>query len=387
MKVALFTDTYVPQMNGVVAYLNDAIRLLSQSEEVVLFAPGEGRYRCERVSEKFRICWIPSSPFPFYEGYRVASMDYRRVSKLLREEKPDIVHAHAPINLGLQGILAAKREKIPVVVTYHTHFPDYVPHLLNGRLPKVLAEASSSTVKKMIKHIFGMADIVTAPTEELARELRSYGLRNVVLLKNGIDFSKQACTQDEAASFRKAWGIPPEGKVALYLGRISFEKKLDRVLEAFKMVEKDGRYLVIVGGGPYLKRFKELASSLGVRNAVFTGFSKKTAPAYHSADFFISASDTETFGMTFVEGMYHGLPCIGVNRLGAKELIKDKRNGLLVEPDDVAGLAKAMERLFEDDALCGKLGKAARESALGYSITDSVEETRRLYRSLVKGRA
>jgi len=314
-------------------------------------------------------------------------MDYRRVSRILRDAPPDIVHAHAPINLGLQGILAAKRKRIPVVVTYHTHFPDYVPHLLDGKLPKVLAEASKSTVKKMIKHIFGMADIVTAPTSELARELRSYGLKNVVLLKNGVDFSRQACTDKEASAFRKEYGIPPKAKVALYLGRISFEKKLDKVLEAFKRVEEDGRFLVIVGGGPYLKRFKELASRLGLRNIVFTGFAQRTAPAYRSADFFISASDSETFGMTFVEGMHHGLPCIGVNRLGAKELISHMKNGLLVEPDDVSGLADAMERIFEDDALRARLGKAAMKSALGYSIEDSVKETRRLYRSLIKGRA
>jgi phosphatidylinositol alpha 1,6-mannosyltransferase len=135
MKIVLFTDTYLPQMNGVVAYLSDAIRQLSRNNEVVLFAPGTGPLQSEEVSKRFRIQWIPSVRFPFYEGYRIASINYKRVSSLLAEEKPDIVHAHAPVVLGLQGVIAAKRKGIPVAITYHTHFPDYLPHLLNGKLP------------------------------------------------------------------------------------------------------------------------------------------------------------------------------------------------------------------------------------------------------------
>lgn len=386
MKIALFTDTYKPQVNGVVAYISDAARELSKAHDVLLFAPGEGAFRVERVSRRFRICWVPSSPFPFYEGYRVAAVEYGKVSALLERERPDVVHAHAPVNLGLQGVVAAKRKGIPSVITYHTHFPDYVPHLMNGRLPRAFGKLSGYTVKRMVRHAFSMADVVTAPTHELAAELRSYGLKNVVCLPNGIDFSKLRCGAREVSAFRKAHGIGKGKKAVIYLGRISFEKRLDRLLEAFRMIERKDRVLMVAGGGPYLDKFRKFAELLGMKNVVFTGFVKNAGAAYRSAHVFASASDTETFGLTFVEAMHAGLPAVGVRRLGAKEVIRHNKNGLLVEPEDTEALARAMERLLEDGALRKRLADGAVRSSKAYSIKNSVGECVRIYRRLARGR-
>ncbi|MDD5171413.1 MAG: glycosyltransferase [Candidatus ainarchaeum sp.] len=388
MKIALFTDTYLPQINGVSIYISDAIRVLSKEHDVVLFAPGEGRLRMEQVSPRFRIWWIPSSPFPFYEGYRIASMNYKRVSDLLRKEKPDVVHAHAPINLGLQGIVAAKRKRIPTVATYHTHYPDYVPHLLSGKLPGVLRQATQFTAKKFVKHTFGMADVVTAPTHELVAELRSYGMDNVVHLPDGIDLAKLKCTKKEVMAFRKTHRITAGKKVVLYLGRISFEKRLDVLLEAFRSIERRDRLLVVAGGGPYLKGFRNIAGGLGIKNIIFTGYvkDKDLGAAYCCADVFASASDSETFGLTFVEAMYAGVPVIGVGRLGPKDIIKDGRNGILVKPGDTDCLARAMAKLLTHSALRERMGKEARKTALGYSIEKSAKRTLDIYRLLGAGR-
>ncbi|MEW6723060.1 MAG: glycosyltransferase [Candidatus Micrarchaeota archaeon] len=384
MKVAIFTDTYAPQMNGVVAYLQDSIRILAKKHEVVLFAPGEGHFRTETLPGGVKVHWIPSMPFPFYEGYRIAAMDYKRVSGLLAREKPDIVHAHAPVNLGLQGLVAAKRKRIPVVITYHTHFPDYVPHLLNGRLPGVLSRLSQMTVKSMIKHAFRKADAVTAPTMELAKELRSYGLDNVVYLPNGIDLRSLKCSPQEAAAFRKAHGIGQRKLVAVYLGRISFEKRIEKLLEAFKLLERDDAVLVIAGGGPYLRNFRQFAAALGLKNIVFTGFVKNKAAAYAASDIFVSASDSETFGLTFVEAMHMGLPAVGVSRLGAKEIIRHGKNGLLVAPGDARAFMRAIERLFSDSALRKRLGRQARKTSTKYSIESSVGKTVKIYERLAR---
>jgi phosphatidylinositol alpha 1,6-mannosyltransferase len=381
MRIALFTDTYLPQTNGVAVYIHDAIRTLSKEHEVILFAPGEGKLRTEQKAPDFRIHWIPSVPFPFYEGYRIASMDYRKIGRMLGEEKPDIVHAHAPINLGLQGILAAKGRKIPTVITYHTHFPDYVPHVL--KLPGPLKAASEHAVKKMIKHVFKHADVVAAPSRELARELKSYGLRNVDHIPNGVDMSTLACTKAAAASFRKAHRIPAR-KVVLYFGRISFEKRLDVLLEAFCMMEREDSVLVIAGGGPYLKNFKDLAKAMNLRNVIFTGFVENKAAAYACGDIFASASDSETFGLTFVEAMHMGLPVVGVKRLGPKEIISENKTGLLVEPSDPAGLAGAMSKLLSDKKLRQKMGKQGRIASQKYTIEASVDKTLRIYRRLLR---
>ena len=267
MKIALFTDTYLPQLNGVAVYLGDAIKELSKNNSVILFAPGEGPLKIEQISKNFKIYWIPSSPFPFYEGYRVASMDYKRISNVLKKDAPDVVHAHAPINLGLQGLLAAKRKKIPTVLTYHTHFPDYVPHLLSGNFPKVIDNISQEAVKKMIKYIFRKVDIVIAPTEELVRELHSYGLHNVTYVPNGIDFEKITYDKYRVDHFKKQYHIPAGKKIVIYLGRMSFEKKVDQLLRAFKMIEKPDRLLLVAGGGPYQKNLRDMAKKLGIKKA------------------------------------------------------------------------------------------------------------------------
>lgn len=384
MKIALFTDTYLPQTNGVVAYLCDAIAVLSKSHEVVLFAPGERQFRMEQVSANFRIYWIPSSPFPFYEGYRVASVDYPRIAALLKREAPDIIHAHAPINLGLQGVIAGKRSRTPVVVTYHTHYPDYVPHLLSSKLPPPFGDFGKYTAKKFVRHMFGMGDVVAAPTHELVNELRSYGMKNVVHLPNGVDLGKLRCSAKEVAAFRKAYRIPRGKKTIIYLGRLSFEKKVDKLLEAFRMIEDDGKFLIVAGGGPYLKNFREFARTIGIKNVVFTGYVKRPAVAYKAAQVFASASESETFGLTFVEAMNMGLPAIGVRKLGAKEVITDDRDGILVEPDDTAALANAMKRLLENDSVRRRMAAQGRKTAKRYSIQRSVKDTLRIYEGLLK---
>jgi glycosyltransferase involved in cell wall biosynthesis len=311
-------------------------------------------------------------------------MNYKRVSDLLKEVDPDIVHAHAPVVLGLQGMISAKRKGIPVLVTYHTHFPDYVPHLLNGRLPEPFSKVSDYTVKKMIKHAFGLADAVTAPTRELVRELRSYGVRNAMYLPNGIDLKRFTYGRKKAEGFRKRYGIAKGKKVVLYLGRVSFEKKLDILLQAFGMIEDKDRVLVIAGKGPYLDALKDLAKALGIRGIVFTGYLKDIPAAYAAADVFASASDSETFGLTFIEAMHVGLPVIGARRLGPKELIEHGKNGLLVKPGSASAMAKAMDRLLKDGRLRRRMGEAGRKISEAYSLEKSVEITLDIYRNLLK---
>lgn len=384
MKIAIFTDTYFPQTNGVVVYLSDFIKVLSEENEVVLVAPGGRQLRVEQCPRKMRIYWVPASPFPFYEGYRMASVDYRRVSDIIRKEKPEVVHAHAPVLLGLQGIFAAKRQGVPVAVTYHTHFPDYVPYLLNGKLPAFLSRLSNFTVQKMIKQVFKRTDAVTAPTVELEKELRSYGLRNVLHIPNGIDFGKFVSRKGGVERFRRKYKLRGK-KVILYAGRISFEKKLDVLLEAFTMIERKDRLLLIVGRGPYLKQLRNLAKGLGVRNTVFTGFldSASLSAAYQCADIFASASDSETFGLTYVEAMHFGLPVVAARKLGAKEVVENNKSGILVEPGSTIGFAKAMELLLDEPGLRKKMGKRGRERAKHYSIEESTAKTLLLYKRLI----
>jgi 1,2-diacylglycerol 3-alpha-glucosyltransferase len=385
MKIAIFTDTYKPQMNGVVAYLSNCVESLSKKHEVILFAPGDKELKIEK-KDNLKIYWIPSSPFPFYEGYKIASMDYKRISEILKKEKPDVIHAHAPVILGVQGMIAAKRQSIPTVITHHTHFPDYVPYLLDGKLPKAFDKFSKKSVEKLIKQVYKNADVVTAPTQELVNELSAYGLDNVTLLPNGIKLKRFVKNQKAVDALKKKLEIGDDKKVVVYLGRISFEKKLDVLLKAFRKIENNNRMLLIAGSGPYLEGIKQLAEELEIKNIRFSGFLEddEIPAAYACGEVFASASDTETFGLTFVEAMNMELPVVGVAMFGAKELIKPDKNGFLVEPGDIDKFAEAMERLLKNKKLRTKLGKTGHEMAKKYSLQNSIKKTLEIYKKVIE---
>jgi len=386
MKIAVFTDTYEPQVNGVVSVLESILPRLAKGNEVILFAPGNGSKMRMEQKGGITIYWAPASPFPFYEGYLMSAVAPREIDRVLKKEKPDIVHAHAPVLLGLQGILVAKRKKIPIVATYHTHFPDYLPYLLDGKLPGFLSPISTKTVEGLIRLVFSLADVSTAPTQELVNELKSYGVKNAVVLANGVDLSSMKADAKLCEEFREKNNIPEGKKIILYVGRVGFEKRLNVLLDAVEKMESKDFVLVVVGSGPQMENYLQYASSLGLKGVIFTGFvDKKTLPAaYASAHVFASASDSETFGLTFIEAMALGVPVIGVNRLGPKELIKDGKNGFLVEPGDSSTMAKRLDQLLSDNALRKRMSASAREMAEKFSIERSVEETLSIYRKLVK---
>jgi len=387
MRIALFTDTYHPQVNGVVSYLDAIMPRLSKKNPTILFAPGNVRkMKKEKKTKNFSIYWIPASNFPFYEGYRMSKVALRNIEKVLAKERIEIVHAHAPVLLGLQGMLIAKKMKIPIVATYHTHLPDYLPYLLDGKFPGFLSSLSQKTARGLIKFVFSMADVSTAPTNELVLELRKYGIKNTTRLINGIDLAKMKGGKGARDELMKRYSIPKGKKIILYVGRIGFEKRMNVLFSAVKRMRRKGCCLLVVGGGPQLESYKELVRDMGLENVIFTGFmDKRLLPsAYDCADVFVSASDSETFGLTFIEAMSLGTPAIGVSRLGPKELIVDGECGFLIPPGNASLMAKRIDLILSDDILRRSMGKSARMRAGDFSIEESLRQTIEIYEKLKK---
>lgn len=387
MRVAIFTDTYLPQVNGVVSYLESTLPRIARTNDVVLFAPGERKkISVEEKGKRFRIYWIPASSFPYYEGYRMSKVALKDIERILKKERIDMVHAHAPVLLGLQGMMIAKKLKIPIVATYHTHLPDYLPYLLDGKFPGFLNSISQKTVKGLIRLVYCWADESTAPSEELVKELQGYGVKNTTRLPNGVDLDRMKSSEKLKQEFVKQYRIPRNKKIILYVGRVGFEKRLGTLLDAVKRLKTKKFQLVVVGSGPQLENYKHHADMLGLQSVIFTGFveDRLLPAAYSVADVFVSPSDSETFGLTFIEAMATGLPVIGVNKLGPKELIKNGKNGFLVKAGDSRDMARKIEKLLSDSRLRKKMGEEAKNTAKGFSIDHSVKETIRIYRRLKK---
>jgi 1,2-diacylglycerol 3-alpha-glucosyltransferase len=388
MRIALFTDTYLPQINGVVSVLESVIPQLAKNNDVILFAPGSRKKMYSEKKGRLKIYWIPASPFPFYEGYRMSKVALKDIDRILEKEKIEIVHAHAPILLALQGVLIAKKKGIPSVATYHTHFPDYLPYLLDGKFPQLLNKISLKTTKKLIKFVYTLVDVPTAPTKELVRELRKYGVMNAIRLVNGVDLDKMDCKDEIICEFREKYSIPKNKKIVLYLGRVGFEKKIGVLLEALKKLKSKDWHMLVVGSGPQLDNYKQQANNLGIENITFTGFiDKKYVPAaYIASDIFVCASDSETFGLTFVEAMACKKPVIGVNKLGPKEIIDNEINGYLVRPGNSSQLAKRIDQLLKSESLRHRLGLAAAEKAKEFSLEKNVSQTLEIYEKLLENK-
>jgi 1,2-diacylglycerol 3-alpha-glucosyltransferase len=191
-------------------------------------------------------------------------------------------------------------------------------------------------------------DKVIAPTDEIKKILKENGFKGVEVLPSGMDLEKFKVNRIK--DLRKKFKIPKNAFVFIYFGRVSFEKRLDVLMKAFKMIEDDRTYLVIAGTGPFLKKFEEMGREIGIKNIRFTGFvpDEDLVSCYRMGDVFVSASDTETQGLVFVEAMACGLPVIGSDVGGSKDMIKDGKIGFLFKAGDENDLAEKMKKIMDD---------------------------------------
>ena len=377
LKILIVTDTYYPQKNGVVVFLDQILNRLKKDHNVVVIAPGI-KQKIENQNN-LKTYWVSSIQFPFYEGYRISTASSKTLEKIIKSENPDVVHTHAPIVLGLVVMGITKSLGIPTVATYHTHFEDYFPHLMKGNFKNALRLIGSVTTKKLIKHFYSRANIITAPSSEYVKLLKKYGLKKVELLENGIELARFKKNKND---IRKKYNLPSDKKIVLYLGRISFEKNLELLFNAFKEVDAT---LVIAGSGPYLNRYQKMAKDM--RNVFFTGFvdDYDLSQIYKTADLFVSASDSEVMPLTFIEAMVSGLPIICPKSRGTSDLVTHKVNGLLFTPNKASSLVRQLKRLLNDEVMLKKMSKKSKKMAENFSIAKCYKRTIELYKRLLNG--
>ncbi|MBU0591498.1 glycosyltransferase [Candidatus Micrarchaeota archaeon] len=389
LKIAMVTETYLPIKNGVDVLLLDLLPTLSQHADITLFAPGlEGnKIQIEHINDHLKICRVPTVPLPIYAGYNMPIISSRRLRKLLEQEQPDIVHLHAPVLMGIQALRISKALSLPTVATYHTHLPEYTGHIMKGTLHKFVTRVAKSIVEKLIKYVFSQVDMVITPTNIIKKLLEDYGvMAPVTHVPCGMDLNKyEYAGKEQGVKFRQEHNIPLEKPLVLYVGRISFEKKLEHLLNAFVGISE--ATLVIVGDGPSLNEYKKLAKTLGITDRVmFTGAidHKSLGPVYHSADIFVSPSDTETFGLTFTEAMMCGIPPIGVDRLGPSEIIISGHNGYLVAPNNPEALATKIRVLLHNPEIRRELGTQAKSDVRQYNTNNIAHKHMEVYHRVLE---
>jgi 1,2-diacylglycerol 3-alpha-glucosyltransferase len=336
-RIGIFSDTWLPNINGVVFSILNQIKTLQDEHELFLFVPKTHENKMEEIPKNVTVFEFPGLTFPSYPGYMM-SYPNPKLGRIAKKYRFDILHSHSPFLQGWYCMTIRKIQKIPMVATFHTHLAEYAGHILKGFAEETVKHILYGVTWGAIKNQYNKYDMVFTPSKMMCRELEQHGVSPVLEMPNPISpvFLENLQNLDSMKQkFRRRFGIPESATLLIYVGRIAFEKRLEVLLEAYKELQKKNSnlFLAIVGDGPQLGMYKRKAEKLNLKNYVFTGYvMHNILPiVYQTGHVFISPSDTETQGLTFIEAMSQGCPVIAVKARGVVDYIKDKENGLFAE--------------------------------------------------------
>lgn len=369
MKVGLFSDTYLPQINGVatsVRMLKES--LIAEGHEVYVFTttnPGAA----ENETNVYR---MPS--MPFVSANRLGMFYHPQIARTVKELDLDIIHTHTEFSLGMFGRHLAKGLNIPLVHTMHTKYEDYTHHLVKLN---VLSPMAKSAARKLSSAFCNCADEVIAPTGKVRNMLLDYGVRREIsIVPTGIELEKfrSSCARN-GRCVRSELGLNSDDKVILYVGRISEEKNIDEILIALKgyLPTRDNIKFVLVGDGPDRERLEEMSYELGINSqTIFAGGKKwdEIGAYYQMGDVFVSASQSETQGLTYIEALAAGVPVVAKDDPCLDGVVENGINGFKFgcQDDFIPSLDKVLsQKLLRDNLSEGALDTSARYSASGYA--------------------
>ncbi|MBI4438863.1 glycosyltransferase [Candidatus Woesearchaeota archaeon] len=383
MRIAVFTDCFLPQRNGVVTSVTNAARWLAARNHLLLIVTSS-RVRRASHKEGRNISVFFCRKFNFLKLMKFRDFDpalpSHSVVRQVRSFRPDVVHAHFPSFLGWAAVICSRMLRVPLVGTYHTLFHDFLMHT---RLPRRVSESSLArwVVCSYTKRFYNICDVVIAPSQAARRELLRFGVvKPVVVISNGVD----------TGVFRAGkWRATP-GTI-LHVGRLGYEKRVDMVIRAFRLFARRNPScrLVIVGEGPEENALKKLCGPLLGKRIFFLGGVEhsRIAEVYSGADLFMTASTIETEGLVILEAMASGLPVVGVDVMAIPEIVRDGVNGFVVGRNNVVGMADRIEMVLTDCKLRRKMSLNSVRLAERHSVDRSVKRLEMVYHLLAARRA
>lgn len=315
MRIGLFTDTYLPEINGVANSTGILCSILKEhGHTVYVVCPGKNKK--PQWNEDGTVLHIPGVELPFLYGYVMASPFHRSLIREIARLHLDLIHVQTEFGIGLFARTCAKQLAIPIVSTYHTTWEDYT-HYFNPMHLKAVEKAGRRSIAWYSKLVTDPVKEVIAPSNKTKQLLEHYGINKTInVIPTGLNLSKFAAElreEDAVKARRQELGYSENDRILIYVGRLAEEKDLDMVISGVRMAVEAGAdlKLLIVGGGPDLERLQNL-----VQQNNLTSYIQLTGPKpidevpaiYASADAFVSASLSETQGMTFIEALASGLP-------------------------------------------------------------------------------
>ena len=364
MRLLFFTDTYLPQVNGVSRTLGRFSDYLQRTgTEHLIVTPrtgGDGRATSATTaalsgSGDFPVRSLASIPFALYPQCRLALPMMASLRQEIEAFQPDLIHLLTPFNVGLSGLRFARRHGLPHVASYHTHFDRYMEHYhMKALIPAYWAYT---------RWFHQSCSAIFAPSAETVDVLREQGLHRLRIWSRGIDANLYTPAKRNSA-LRQKLGITAP-LLLLYVGRIAPEKDIDTLTAIMHTLPDSIRsqvHWLIAGNGPRLQQLQDEAPE----GVTFLGHQEGEALAelYASADLFVFPSSTETFGNVVLEALASGLPVVGAAAGGVQELVADGQTGRLCEARQPEAFVQAITELLSSPEELANHREAARQSAL-----------------------
>lgn len=333
MRIGIFTDTYLPEINGVATSIKTLENeLIKQGNEVYIITT-KGEFSKTELDE--HVLRLPGIELKFLYGYVLTSPFQISAFNIIKSLNLDIIHAHTEFSIGVFARICSRLLSVPLISTYHTTYEDYT-HYLNFINLNIVDNALKTIVARLSK-LYGDSSIeVIAPSEKTKEMLVRYDIRSDIhIVPTGLDlkrFNANNYDENKTKKIRAEYNIKDDELFVLYVGRIAEEKSIDVIIDGFEFVKskKLKAKLVIIGGGPDEETLKKYMKKLNLDDyVVFAGKkpSNEIADFYLSADVFVSASLSETQGLTFIEALATGLPVFARPDKVLDEILFENQSG------------------------------------------------------------
>lgn len=353
-RISIVTETYAPEVNGVANTLGHLVNgLQAKGIQVQVVRPRQNANDDSGLRDGVESVTLPGLPIPGYSGLKFGLPSWFKVKRALKTFSPQAIYVATEGPLGVVASMVAKRLRVPVLSGFHTNFHQYFEHYHLGLL-KGLAY-------QYLRAFHNRTSGTVVPTQAQRNELCEYGFERVSVMSRGVD-SDLFDPRHRCDELRASWGVSPDQRVMLYVGRIAKEKNLDLVLSTHRALMAAGHdvALVLVGDGPQrevIEREHPEVICCGVQRG------HDLAKHYASGDVFVFPSKTDTFGNVVTEAMASGLAVIGFDYAAAQEHIEHNVNGVLVPFGDANAFTQSTLHVFEHPDQCQQLRLRARDTA------------------------
>ena len=387
MRIGLFTDSYPPYINGVatsVAILKKALEAKGHTVYVVTVSNNALKYEYDTENNIVR---VPGIPVGIYD-YRLSRIYPLTMINTMKNWNLDVIHSHTEFGIGILARLFAKQFNIPLVHTYHTLYEDYTHYITHGYFEK----SSKKIVEYLTKfYCDKTANELIVPTDKIYRLFKEkYQFeKNIHIIPTGLDverFYTENVNSNDVERLKKKLHISKKDFVIIFVGRLASEKNVEFIINAQKTIVK--KYpnikLLIVGDGPEKETYKELTKKLKLdNNIIFTGYAawEEMPLYYHSSNLFVTASTTETQGLTVIEAMASGITPLCIDDDSFKGTVVDELNGRIFKTEEE--YCNQVFELYENNTLRQKYNRQARLQAEHCSSKFYAERVLEVYKRAI----